>query len=273
MRMIIMAAGCGKRMGNALRGQPKCLARICGSALIERQISAWQHVMPTHPMPVIVTGHAADHLASWRDRGCTLVHNPQYATTNMVHSLFCAESNFGEGFVMSYGDIAYAPHVLQRVLDDRSPISVAVDQQWRAYWGQRFDDVLADAESLSMDSAGRIQSIGQKVNDEREIEAQYIGLVAFRGAGVRLLREAYRVACDAGQRAEQVFENLKVRPVGTMFMTDMLQGLINLGADVVSVPIEGSWVEIDSPSDLELAERLVREGRLGSFGEVCERVG
>jgi choline kinase len=156
---------------------------------------------------------------------------------------------------MSYGDIAYTPAVLERALASDAPISVVVDQTWREYWQARFDDVLADAESLRTDAHGRIVSIGQKPANEDEIEAQYIGLVAFRGDGVKALREAYALAQSESAEAQRTFESLAARPARLMFMTDLLQGLVKLGADVAAVPIQGGWVEVDSPSDLEVAEK------------------
>jgi len=267
MKLITMAAGCGRRMGELLRGRPKCLIEVGGRALLDWQVDAMRCVgeIDSH---VIVTGWGAEYLAARASQRCTLVHNNEHASTNMVHSLFCAAAHFGEGFIMSYGDIAYAPHVLARVAHSDAPISVIVDRSWRTYWQQRFDDVLADAESLSTDAVGDITSIGQRAAHADDIEAQYIGLVAFRRAGVAALREAHALACSGGEHACRVFADLHRRPARAMFMTDLLQGLVNLGARVAAEPIDGGWIEIDSPSDLALAERLVREGRLAP----CERV-
>lgn len=268
MRMIIMAAGSGRRMGEILRGRPKCMLEVGGRSLLDWQLDAARCAREAIDGVTLVTGCGAEHLEPFAARGCALVHNEAFATTNMVHSLFCAASHFGEAFVMSYGDIAYSPDVLERATRDASPISVVVDEHWRAYWQQRFDDVLADAESLTMDDRGRLHSIGQKVSDERDIEAQYIGLVAFRGEGVTALREAFALAQRGGASVKAVFPALATRPAQTMFMTDLLQGLINLGAAVTAVPIQGGWVEVDSPSDLALAERLVRAGRLRRAADV-----
>ena len=40
-------------------------------------------------------------------------------------------------------------------------------------------------------------------------------------------------------------------------MTDLLQGLIDLGNTVSAVPISGGWVEIDFPQDLTLAQKYI----------------
>lgn len=277
MKLIVMAAGCGRRMGDVLAGRPKCLLDVDGRTLLDWQLRAWgashggggdqtSHDARALDDVVIVTGFGAAHLEPMRQRGASLVHNADFADTNMVHSLFLARAHFGEGFVMSYGDIAYRAGVMSRLLASDAPVSVVVDRGWRSYWARRFDDVLSDAESLTTDSRGRITSIGQRAADEGDIEAQYIGLVAFRGEGVAALEKAHALATKGGPRAERVFPRFAERPAKRMFMTDLLQGLINLGAEVAAVPIDGGWVEIDSPRDMEVAQ-----GRLSaSADEITE---
>ena len=254
MKLIVLAAGSGRRMGQSLRGQPKCLIEVGGRTLLDWQLDAWSKAGGAIEDVVIVTGHGATHLEAMQSHGCTLVHNSEHATTNMVHSLLCAEAHFGEGFVMSYGDIAYEAGVMATVLRSDKPISVVVDTCWREYWQERFDDVLADAESLTTNGRGLITSIGQKSANADDIEAQYIGLAAFRRKGVAALRAAHALAQSGGVDARRVFANLENRPARTMYMTDLLQGLINLGAAVAAVPIEGGWVEVDSQRDVEIAE-------------------
>ncbi|GAJ15042.1 unnamed protein product [marine sediment metagenome] len=40
------------------------------------------------------------------------------------------------------------------------------------------------------------------------------------------------------------------------YMTDMIQELVDNGSLVQSIDIEGGWMEIDTPQDLERARRL-----------------
>ena len=54
------------------------------------------------------------------------------------------------------------------------------------------------------------------------------------------------------------------RSFAQLYMTDLLQGLIDQGRAVHAVPIRGGWLEVDSTTDLALAEKLSHEagGRL-----------
>jgi choline kinase len=255
MRMIVLAAGQGTRLRPLTDDRPKCLVELAGRPLLDWTIAA-ANGAGIHNI-VVIGGHGIDRLA---DCGAHVIANVNFATTNMVRTLFCAEHLFGDGFIMSYGDIAYSPNVLRRLLDVNTPITVAVDRGWRAYWAERFDDPLADAETLVIGPTGSIAEIGQKPTNIETIKAQYIGLVAFRGRGVAALVDAYRAAEQDECAGRAPFGG--TRSLDRLFMTDLLQGLVDRGEKLEAVEIDRGWVEIDSLRDLEVAERYVNAGGL-----------
>ena len=134
-----------------------------------------------------------------------------------------------------------------------------VDRQWRAYWETRFDDPLSDAESLRMDSEGRITDIGNPVDDIDDVEAQYMGLLRFRQNGTKALKEA-----RAGLgRTERPW--MEERPVENAFMTDLLMELILAGEAVHAVPVDGGWLEIDTVGDYEKITSMFADGTVTQF--------
>lgn len=237
--MIVLAAGTGSRLHPLTADRPKCLVPVAGKPILEHVLESATEVGLRDV--VLVGGYKAEALDRY---GRKVVVNERYAQTNMVESLFCAEAYFEPGFVLSYGDIIYTPSVLRRCASATSPVSVVVDKAWRSYWEARFADPLADAESLRIDQHGLISDIGRKVGSLDEIEAQYIGLLAFRGVGVQWLRQARQ---SLGQEARRAF------------MTDLIMRLIEMGRPVSAVPIEGQWAEVDSVGDIAVAERRMRE--------------
>ena len=253
--MIILAAGRGTRLRPLTDTQPKCLVQLGGRSLLDWQLDAG-HTAGVDDVTV-VGGYLVDQL---QGRAFPVIRNPDYEATNMVSTLFCAEEMFGQEFVLSYGDIVYGPEVLRTLLADASEVGVVVDREWRPYWETRFDDPMRDAESLRIGPEGQITSIGQQETAIDRIEAQYIGLMAFRGPGVEALRHSYSVAKAQEERGQLPFGG--GRPLAKLHMTDLLQGMIDLGHLVEAVPIRGQWMEIDSVGDLELAERLLAKGRL-----------
>lgn len=256
MRLIILAAGQGTRLRPLTDDRPKCLVELCGRPLLEWQLAAAREAGIDEI--VVIGGYKFDQLKKYDVR---LIENPQFATTNMVRTLMCARDVMSGGFIMSYGDIVYRPSVLKRLLSDPHPIAVAVDRQWKAYWERRLEDPLSDAETLKIDAGGNLRELGQKPRDYADIEAQYIGLVAFRPDGVRQLTQTFdRVIAEDGAGGNPFGGK---RNLDSLYMTDLLQGMIESGVSMHAFQIDGGWVEVDSVSDLVLAEKLLNEGRLG----------
>ena len=258
MPLIILAAGQGSRLRPLTDDCPKAMVPFAGRPLIEWTLGAAQDAGLADV--VVVGGHRADRLGGYP---VTLLHNAEFASTSMVETLFRAEDHFGRGFVMSYGDIAFRPWVLQALLVNPAEIATVVDLDWRAYWERRFADPLADAESLRLRPDGTIESIGQRVAGIDEIQAQYIGLVAFRGAGVGALRATFRRAVADAAAGRPV---LGRRPdLRSLAMTDVLDELARGAVPVTAVPVRGGWIEIDSPGDIAPAEeRWAAAGPAGS---------
>jgi len=244
--LVILAAGRGTRLGSLTADRPKALVELAGRPLLDWTLAAARAAGEDEV--VVVGGHGIEHLRGYPVR---LLENPDYATTNMVETLFRAEAAFGDGFVMSYGDIAYRPAHLRAVAASTAPVSVVVDLDWRPYWEARFGDPLADAESLRLDPDGRIRSIGRPVDRVEDVDAQYIGLVGFSSTGVDALRATWERAREDAAGGRPI---LGRRPtLERLYMTDVLDELAADGL-VHAVPVHGGWVEIDRPEDIPVAE-------------------
>ena len=257
MRMIILAAGQGTRLRPLTDTQPKCLVPVHGRPLLDWQIASARQAGIDDI--VVVRGYLKDAI---NRPDITVVDNPRYDSTNMVSTLWCATSFFDEEFIVSYGDIIYEPRIIEALLADPSPIGVVVDTGWRAYWERRFDSVLEDAETLVLSPDGCIMDIGKKPASVEQIHAQYIGLTAYRKNGVDALRDAYDSARAHEAAGQHAFSGN--RPLSQLYMTDLIQGIIDSGFPVRHVPVHRGWLEIDSPTDLEIAEQCAvhNNGRL-----------
>lgn len=254
MKAIILAAGRGSRLHPYTEECPKCLTVLGGISLIERQLETLRREGVDDI--VIVSGYRAELLSL---DGTRQVMNSSWETTNMVESLFCAEKEFTDDFIVAYSDILYEARVLSALLRSPHEISVVVDRNWRALWETRFDDPLSDAETLRLDGQGRITEIGQPPDSYNDIEAQYIGLMRFRGNGVKNLRQAY---ASLGETPRPWMD---ARPVGKAYMTDLLMEMILLGHPVHAVPVNGGWLEVDTVSDFETFSAMFKDGTIGDL--------
>lgn len=251
LKAIILAAGEGSRLRPYTLDRPKCLVEIDGYSLLDRQLA----VLATESIcPIILVGGYLVEMLKRPDIEIRI--NPLYSETNMVWTLFCAESDLEGDVVVSYGDIVYSREALRALLNSTADVAVTVDMDWEEYWHARSENPLDDAETLKLAADGRILEIGQKPGSLGEIEGQYMGLMKFSAAGCKLLKKVFYDAKMVGK--------LRGKPVENAYMTDLLQAVIDLGFRVEAVPVHGGWVEVDTVSDMKskiTCERLKEIGR------------
>ena len=254
MRAIILAAGQGTRLAPHTNDRPKCLVELAGKTMLSRQLAVLNNAEIADV--ILVGGYRADQLKPYASN---IILNTDYASTNMVHSLFCAQSAMDgcDDILISYSDIVYEDHVLQALLNGPKGVSCAVNTQWRALWQARMDDPLSDAESLRLAPDGRLLEIGRKATDYSQIEGQYMGLIKISAEQAPLLRGVYDDMATM-PRYEGVAH-------GRMYLTDFLQQLCDLGWPIHGVRVDGGWLEVDSVEDLEIYHNLFDSGQLDRF--------
>lgn len=258
MEMFVLAAGEGTRLRPLTNERPKCLVEAGGKSLIDWQMEAIKGCGFQEQDVCIIGGYRAEALwEHFAGNGIRILMNEEYGTTNMVHSLMCARKQLerADDIIVSYGDIVYEKQVLSALLESKDDISVVVDDGWLGYWQQRGENPLDDAETLRLDGDGNLLEIGQKTTDIKNIEAQYIGLMRFRGKGIRALLET----CDEAKRRSEEGKPLwrTSRDFRKMYMTDLLQGLIDTGHKLKAVHVQRGWFEVDCQGDLALVERAM----------------
>jgi 2-aminoethylphosphonate-pyruvate transaminase len=115
---VILAAGRGVRLGEAGQQAPKGFLRLGERPIIEESLERLRAVGIRRV--VIVTGHLAEHyerLARRLDGGAVeTVHNPLYASSGSMYSLFQARDHVREPFLLLESDLVYERRALERLL-------------------------------------------------------------------------------------------------------------------------------------------------------------
>ena len=186
MNGIILAAGQGTRLMPLTEKKPKCLVEIFGKSIIERQIEIFKSCGIEDIS--VVTGYQSDMI---NFPEINFFHNEQFATTNMLETLFCAREKLSDSVIISYGDIIFEKKILKKLINAENEISVIVDKNWKRLWELRFEEILDDAESMRIDDLGFIQNLGEKVDDVNNICGQYIGLMKFSDKGLKSMIKMY----------------------------------------------------------------------------------
>jgi len=253
-RAIILAAGQGSRLQPLTNNKPKALVDLLGTSLLDRQVNILNSANVTNIE--VVAGY---HAKKIQKLGYSCSINPQYASCNMVTSLFCALPFIKKAgdLIISYGDIVYQKNNLQKVINSDAPISVMVDKGWRKYWELRFIDPLSDAESLILNHDNTIAQLGKKTENYADIQGQYTGLIKVRSDKISEFISFYHKLDKTRTYDGQDFNN--------MYMTSFLQLLIDAKWQVQAVCVDHGWLEVDSVDDLELYENLAMKNKLDSF--------
>ncbi len=259
MKVIILAAGQGTRLRPLTDDRPKCMVEVNGKSMIERQLDVMRGCGIKDEDITIVAGYRSDVLIKkFLNTDIRVIKNEQFETTNMVCSLMCAGNQMKaeEDIIVSYGDIIYDETVFRSILSAQDTMSVIVDDGWYEYWSERCENPLDDAETLMYDDDHYLTEIGQKTTELDKVQSQYIGLMRFRGDGWKAVLQ---LSAEAERRSAQGEALWRTdRTYAKMYMTDLLQGLIDEGQKLRAVHIHRGWFEIDDCDDLKVVEKKLK---------------
>ncbi|MBI2101469.1 phosphocholine cytidylyltransferase family protein [Candidatus Woesearchaeota archaeon] len=259
MKSIILAAGMGTRLDKYTKTLPKCMLNFNGKTLIERQVETLRACGINEI--VIVTGYMKDKI---KIKNADYCHNANYASTNMVASLMCAGKELNDGILVCYGDILYEKRIAKQVIEAPVDIGVAVDIDYLDYWkarlGKKWQE---DTESLVIGKDGSIVEVGVPDCPLSKANFRYVGLIKFSEKGIAVLKKLYNKSKRIYWGKDERFMNS--RSFKKLYMTDMLQLIINSGQKVYPVPIKHGWMEFDTNEDYEKAIKWVKNKSIRKF--------
>ncbi len=242
MHVVVLAAGCGSRLGALGDCTPKWLLSVGGRTLADRQLEAISRAGGAVASVRVVVGHAADAIEREMARGAPgvrLVVNPQFAELNNWWSLLRALRELPDAspvVVLNADLLADPEHVvgfLEHAAAGGADALLAVDLVKR----------LTD-ESMKVELAadGTLSRIGKVEIDEPA--GEYVGMLMARGEALRALRAVLEGFVGRADCVTEWYEGAVGRTAagGTRW-------------DVWAMP-PGGWVEIDDDADLEAAELL-----------------
>ena len=259
MKLIILAAGEGKRLRPYTNEIPKCMVELGGKSLLSYQLSSMMKQNISKDDIALVGGYKIEALESF---DLKIFKNLKYKITNMVTTLFCAREFISkdEDLIISYGDIIYEDIVLKSLISCQEEICVVADKNWERLWRLRMVNPLEDAETFIMDNNYLIRDLGKKLTSFSQAQAQYIGLVKIRGNMISKFLEIY------DQMNQSAFYDGK--KFDEMYMTSFLQYLIDLGWKAKAVLISNGWLEVDTASDLVCYNQMVKDNSLESYCKI-----
>lgn len=245
MRALILAAGMGRRLGSGL---PKALTQVGSRTILERQIEAF--MMQGVDEIAIVTGYEKD---LFRDFGLVTFHNPEFEHSNMLRSLSYAFDWINQSTFISYSDIVFSRSIIEQLKDSQSDITISVDPHWWPRYSGRDHHPMTQAELVEVQDSGLVTSFGKRNLVTRpEVFAEFIGVFKVNQTGANLLKKTYnQMSQGVGMSRAQVdnWDNA--------YLTELFQHVVDTAGEVHASAVNGRWIEIDTPQDLEYAENAL----------------
>ncbi len=239
MKAIILSAGQGSRLGHLVDNGPKCLIDFNGRTLLDRQLDTLE-ANGVHEA-VVVTGfhdELVDEAVARRNRGPKVrtIFNPFYKVADNTGSLFMARDELAGDVLVWNGDTLVSDALMAKVVaNDRAGICVTVDRK------DSYDE--DDMKVVRDEADGRLRAIGKRIAEG--VNAESIGLLAFRAGGA----ERFREAIDKAMRTSE----------GTTIWYLRVIHHLAQGGEVWTLNISGEeWGEVDFPEDVDRAAVLVK---------------
>jgi len=228
---VILAAGLGSRLGAE---GPKGALRLGERSIVEESLTRLERAGMAHV--VIVTGHAREfyeRLPETRRGLVRTVHNPHYAESGSMASLFCARDAVDSDFLLLESDLIYERRALDVLLEtpERDVVLLsgatgAGDEVWVETEGALLRRMSKDRGALGPQVAGELVGITKVSTALFQVMLELAG-VAFRDT----LRVDYET--------DTLVQAARVHPVRCLRVDDLL------------------WAEIDDAAHLARAREQV----------------
>jgi choline kinase len=256
-KVIVIAAGRGKRLGVHTDERPKCLVEIGGRAILDWQLRALRAVGVEDV--VVIRGYRAAELTA----GATALHpsarfvdNADWEHNNILLSLAKAADELDGPLYLTYSDIIFTPPVTRALADAAGDACLVIDRSFRDIYVGRTEHPLEEGEVSDLDDAGRVHRVGKKSLPADQAYGEFIGLMKLSAEGTRWLATEIAEA-QARYRGREDDPYQRAARFTNAYLTDALQALIDAGRPMQPVTIDGQWREIDTGQDLERARLLV----------------
>lgn len=231
MQAIILCAGMGTRISKTIDYRPKCMLHIGESTIIEHQIRILKRYL--NKPPLIVVGYKKDLIIeSLKDEDVEFIENPEYATTNILTSLWHAfrKKEIQDTVMCLPGDLIFDDKIIMDLLETEGGITIAVQER-------QCDDEAVKV--LVEDNA--VAAIGKELKAEN-ILFEFLGLFKIDKEFVPVIRNEIDGIIASGNN--------------NAYMFTAIQHVIDKGVKVGYVDIgESPWEEVDYPEDYTRAKK------------------
>ena len=244
MKVIILAAGRGSRLGNYTKELPKALVDINGKSLIQRQIDLLRK--NDIRKIIVITGFNPE---KFNLENVSYIEDVNFDKHEQLGSLIAASSELSEDVLVIFGDILFHEKIIKQILSSDDDIAIPIDLNWTKSYEKRIDNPIELAGKVLVKDRKIIEfSENLPIRSKGYLIGEFLGIIKLKNNGAQILKK-YLNGLEKNHKGKfhdaESFESAKI--------TDILQELVDSGVDVNPIFVEGKWCEIDTPTDLEIA--------------------
>ena len=248
MHVIIIAAGSGERISDDIKNTPKSLISVNNKPIIEYQIDILKQMKLDHI--IVITGPNNE---KFELKNVQYIKDVNYNKHDILGSLMEAKNYIKNDVLILYSDIIFERQIIEKILDSKSDISIAVDMNWEKRYENRSAHPKAEAENVLLNEEKNIIQIKKNIQNEKNLIGEFLGIMKLSTEGSKIFVKKY----------EELLKNNKgnfheASSVLKAYLIDMIQELVDSQIHVEPVFISGKWYEIDTMQDLKTAEKIFR---------------
>ena len=241
MKILILAAGSGTRLGDETKFIPKSLISINKKTILERQLDIIQQNNERDIS--IIAGPNKDKFVKF---GIDIFEDDEYQKHEQLGSLISINKIFENDVIVIFSDIIFDKNIFEKIVKTKCDFGIALDRNWKEKYMGRTEHPVSQADLVEVTNE-KIEEIKKNL----------------QGKNVTFLEE--ELGSDKKPTGKLIpvgkykndhkgkFHNAKM--FNQAYITDIIQELIELNYYVKPIFVEGNWAEIDTPQDIEMANK------------------
>lgn len=231
MKVVILAAGIGSRIGQETSDKPKAMIEIQNRPLIQYQVDSVLDAGFKHRDIVVLSGYKAERIKEhFRGTDVQFIDNPHYATMNNIYS-FLLTRQIEDDLLLINSDDFYDARLIPLLLASEAATAILVDQQ----------KVLTEEAMRVKLAHDRVKFINKKIAPAAA-DGEYIGISKLARGDLDILYKKADELIRSGE-TNAWYENVYEACADNIEM---------IAVDTKGYP----WIEIDDAGDLEEAKQL-----------------
>lgn len=242
MKIIVIAAGSGKRLGEATKNLPKYLTNINGKTIMEHQLKVLKKI--NYEKFIVITG---PYKEKFTVQDVIYVEDKNYQQHDILGSLMEAREHITGDVLILYSDIIFDESILSQIMQSKDDIGIAIDLNWEKAYEDRTEHPPSEAENVSLDNNENILEIRKNITKNSNI-GEFLGIIKLSSSGSETFVKKF---LDLEKTHKGQFQNAP--SLHKAYLTDMIQELIDSKIKVKPIIVSGKWCEIDTKQDLERA--------------------